>query len=296
MTRATWDVVGQRFFETGVDRGMLYLPDPNTGIYDSGFAWSGLTTVTESPSGAEPNPQYADNIKYVNLQSYEEYGGSIEAFTYPEEFAQCDGSAAIEAGVYLGQQTRQMFGFSWRSRLGNDLKGPDYGYKLHLVYGALATPSEKAHATLNDSPEATALSWDFTTTPVDVGTINSVEYKPSAYMCIESPKVSSADLSDLEDFLYGTVGTDPSLPLPAAVYAIFAGGLTTVTPTAPTYNSSTDEVTIPTITGITYRRMDTGAVVTGNVVITASTVFKAFPNVGYRFPAVIDDDWLITFA
>lgn len=296
MTRVTWDAVGSRLYETGVDHGMLYLQNPVSGLYDIGYAWNGLTTVTESPSGAEPTPQYADNIKYLNLLSYEEFGGTIEAFMYPDQFAQCDGTAAPEPGVYLGQQNRRSFGLSYRTKLGNDLQGNDYGYKLHLVYGALASPSEKAYSTINDSPEAINFSWDFTTTPTDVGTINSVTYKPTSYMCIDSSKVSSARLSDLENFLYGTVGTDPSLPLPANVVATFSGSLTSVTPTPPTYDNSTDVVTIPSITGVTYRRLDTNAVVTGTFVISASLVIKAYPNLGYKFPAVVDDDWLITFS
>jgi hypothetical protein len=166
MARLVWDTVGERFYETGVDRGVLYLP--TAGAYDTGVAWNGLTTVTESPSGAEATPQYADNIKYLNLVSAEEFGGTIEAFTYPDEFAQCDGSAEPVPGLRVGQQSRKTFGLSYRTKVGNDTDGSDHGYKLHLVYGCLAAPSEKAYATVNDSPEAIALSWEFTTTAVDV--------------------------------------------------------------------------------------------------------------------------------
>ena len=167
MTALAWDKVGERTYETGVDRGVLYLPD-NTGEYVEGHAWNGLTTVTESPSGAESNPTYADNIKYLNLVSLEEFGATIEAYTYPNEFAQCDGTAEPQPGIYLGQQGRRVFGLCYRTRLGSDLDGTDHGYKLHLVYGALAKPSEKAYASINDSPEAITFSWEVATTPVPV--------------------------------------------------------------------------------------------------------------------------------
>lgn len=289
MTQLQWDQVGQRFYETGVDHGVLYKPNPSSGLYDQGYAWNGLTSVTESPSGAEATPQYADNIKYLNLYSYEEFGGTIEAFTYPDEWLEHDGTAELEPGVTAGQQDRKPFGMSYRTRLGNDLEGNGYGYKLHLVYGATASPSEKAYATVNDSPEAVAFSWEFSTVPVAV-----TGFKPTAILVINSTKVDPAALADLEDALYGTVGSDPMLPLPDAVRAFFSGTVTTVVPTAPTYNSTTDVVTIPTITGVEYR-MD-GEVVTGTVTITESKVFTANPLPGYRFPDVSDNDWLITFA
>src|SRR5690606_35515536 len=167
MARVTWDQVGERLYETGVDHGVLYLRN-ETGDYDTGVAWNGLVSVTESPTGAESNPQYADNIKYLNLVSAEEFGATIEAFTYPEEFAQCDGTAAPAAGVYVGQQPRRTFGLSYRTQVGNDIDGTDHGYKLHLIYGALAAPSEKAYNTINDSPEAITFSWELTTTAVEV--------------------------------------------------------------------------------------------------------------------------------
>jgi hypothetical protein len=288
MSKLTWDQVGERFYETGVDHGVLYIPDSG-GSYDEGYAWNGLVTVTESPSGAESNPQYADNIKYLNLLSAEEFGATIEAFTYPDEFAQCDGTASPEPGVSIGQQSRRIFGLSYRTKVGNDTEGQDFGYKLHLIYGAQAAPSEKAYATVNDSPEALTFSWDLTTTPVDVP-----GYKPSASITIDSTQVDAAALSDLEDMLYGTSGVDPSLPLPGDVLSLFAGSVSEVTPTAPTYNSGTHTITIPTVVGVEYR-ID-GAPVTGAVVITDDTVVTAHAESGYRFPDVSDDDWLFTFV
>ena len=215
MAVLTWDQVGERFYETGVDHGVLYIP--TAGVYDSGVAWNGLISVTESPSGAEPSPQYADNIKYLNLLSTEEFGGTIEAYTFPDEFAQCDGTAFPKVGLAVGQQTRKTFGLSYRTKIGNDTDGQDLGYKLHLVYGALAAPSEKAYSTINDSPEAVTFSWEFTTTPVEVTGL-----KPTALLTIDSTKVAAADLTALEALLYGTQLEEPSLPLPDAVIALFS--------------------------------------------------------------------------
>lgn len=227
MPQLAWDQVGERVYETGVDRGVLYLPD-NAGAYTTGFAWNGLVTVTESPSGAESTPQYADNIKYLNLQSAEEFGATIEAFTYPDEFAVCDGTAVPEEGVYLGQQGRRMFGLVYRTLVGNDVSGNDYGYKLHLIYGAQAAPSEKAYGTVNDSPEAITFSWELTTTPAPVGTINGVDYKPTASITIDSTKVAAADLAALETLLFGgaAVGETPRLPAPSEVVALFTTAVT----------------------------------------------------------------------
>lgn len=217
MAEITWDGVGEKVFETGVDHGVLY-PRDNTGAYPSGVAWNGLTTVTESPEGAEANPQYADNIKYLNLRSAETLGGTIEAFTYPEEFAKCDGTAAPAKGIALGQQPRQPFGFAYRSKKGNDVAGQDFGYKLHLIWGATAAPSEKAYATINDSPEAISFSWEFDTDPVDVP-----GYAPTASLTIDSTEVDAAALKTLEDILYGRgTNTVAKLPTPAEVIAIFA--------------------------------------------------------------------------
>lgn len=290
MAVLTWDKAGERYYETGVDHGVLYIPN-GTGVYDEGHAWNGLTAVTESPSGAESNPQYADNIKYLNLVSAEEFGGTIEAFTYPLAWEQCDGSATPTPGVSFGQQGRKSFGLSYRTKLGNDLDGQDHGYKLHLVYGALAAPSEKAYATVNDSPEAITFSWEFTTTPVEVGTIAGQDYKPTASITIDSTKVDADALSTLEEFLYGTEGTDPSLPSPAEVYAIFSGTVLTVTPTEPAYDDATNTLTIPTVAGVTYY-IDDVAQAAGPVVLTENKVVEARPNAGYKFTQPSDSDWL----
>ena len=215
MAPLTWDLVGERLYETGVDHGVLYLPD-QAGIYNTGFAWNGLTTVTESPTGAEASPQYADNIKYLNMISAEEFGATIEAFTYPEEFGQCDGTALPSPGVAVGQQGRKMFGLSYRTRVGNDVEGAEFGYKLHLLYGCQAAPSEKAYATINDSPEAIAFSWEVTSTPVPV-----TDHKPTSLIVVDSTVVDEADLTALEDLLYGKASVEAALPTPDAVIALF---------------------------------------------------------------------------
>lgn len=216
MAALVWDATGERFYETGVDRGVLYLRNTTTGEYDSGFVWNGLISVSESPSGAEATPQYADNIKYLNLVSAEEFGATIEAFTYPAQFAECDGSAEPAVGVSIGQQPRKTFGMAYRTLIGNDVEGTELGYKLHLIWGALAAPTEKAYNTVNDSPEAITFSWEVTTTPVEVP-----GFKPTATMVIDSTKVAAADLAALETILYGGESTEPELPLPADVIAIF---------------------------------------------------------------------------
>jgi len=292
MTKLAWDKVGERLYETGVDHGVLYIPN-SLGVYNTGFSWNGLTTVTESPSGAEATATYADNIKYLTLVSVEEFGGTVEAYTYPPEFAQCDGTADYE-GIGVGQQPRKHFGLCYRTRLGNDLAGTDYGYKLHLVYGALAAPSEKPFASINDTPEAITFSWEFSTTPVEVGTVGGTEFKPTATLVIPSTGVDADALATLEDLLYGTVGTDPSLPLPAAVLGLFTGTIVVATPTSPTFNSTTHVITIPTVTGVIY--MINGEVVTGTVTIAVDTVVNAVPAAGYKFPAVTDSDWFFDFV
>ena len=213
-----WDQVGERTYETGVDHGVLYIPNAS-GVYAEGVSWNGLTTVTESPTGAESNAQYADNIKYLNLISAEEFGATLEAFTYPDEFAQFDGLAVPEDGVVVGQQPRKPFGLSYRTRLGNDVEGDQYGYKLHLVYGAIASPSEKAYNTINDSPEAIAFSWAISTTPVPV-----TDMSPTSLIVVDSSVVDPAKLTALETELYGdaTAGT-ANLPMPDEVIALLAG-------------------------------------------------------------------------
>ena len=209
-----WDKTGERFYETGVDHGVLY-PVQAGGVYSKGVAWNGLTAVTESPSGAEASPIYADNIKYLNLISAEEFGCTIEAYTYPEEFGECDGSAEIATGVRIGQQARKTFGLSYRTVLGNDTDNNDYGYKLHLIYGALAAPSEKGYTTINDSPEAITFSWEVTTTPVNV-----TGFKPTACVTIDSTKVDAEKLAALEAVLYGSESEEARLPLPDEIVTI----------------------------------------------------------------------------
>lgn len=208
MSKIVWDNAGERLYETGVKYGVLY-PIGEDGTYSLGVAWNGLTAVTESPSGAEATPLYADDIKYLNLVSTEEFGGTIEAYTYPEEFEQCDGSAALTKGVTIGQQARKVFGLCYRTTVGNDVLTNDYGYKLHLIYGALAAPSEKAYATINDSPEAITFSWEFSTTPVNV-----TGHKPTASIVIDSTKCDADKLKALEDILYGSEAEEARLPLP----------------------------------------------------------------------------------
>ena len=209
MTKIVWDKVGERFYETGVSKGVLY-PQSN-GAYPKGVAWNGLTAVTESPSGAEATPLYADNIKYLNLMSNEEFGATVEAYMYPEEFAVCNGEAELAAGVVIGQQKRTAFGMSYVTKVGNDIDN-ELGYKIHLIYGALAAPSERAYATVNDSPEAITFSWELTTTPVEVEGM-----KPTACVTIDSTKVDAAKLKAFEDILYGTEDAEARLPLPSEV-------------------------------------------------------------------------------
>lgn len=216
MSKLVWDKTGERLYETGVKQGVLYVQDAQ-GAYPKGVAWNGLTTVTESPSGAEATPLYADDIKYLNLMSTEELGGTIEAYTYPDEWAECDGSASIATGVYIGQQPRKTFGMCYRTTLGNDVENNAYGYKLHLIYGALASPSEKAYATINDSPEAITFSWEFSTTPVNVE-----GFKPTANIVIDSTKIEPDKLAALEAVLYGDVESEARLPLPNEVVQILS--------------------------------------------------------------------------
>lgn len=290
MAVLSWDQTGKRFFETGVSNGVLYRQNAG-GIYATGEAWNGLTAVTESPTGAEANAQYADNIKYLNLISAEEFGCTIEAFTYPDSFAECDGSAVVNGGITVGQQSRKPFGLSYQTRVGNDVDGTDHGYKIHLVYGALAAPSEKAYATINDSPEAITFSWEVTTTPVSAG----ASYKPTATLVIDSRKFTAAKMKELTDILYGTTGTDPRLPLPAEVFALFAGTVTVATPVQPTFVAATGVITIPTTTGVDYT-VD-GVVVTGTYTIAtagASKMVVAYPKPGYKFNENVDDDWQFT--
>lgn len=222
MSKLVWDKTGERYYETGVKNGVLYVVD-NTGNYGKGVAWNGLTKVTESPSGAEATPLYADNIKYLNLMSAEEFGFTIEAYTYPDEFAACDGSSEIAKGITIGQQSRKTFGFCYRTENGNDTLGTDYGYKIHIVYGATASPSSKDYQTINDSPEAISLSWEVKTTPVEVTTeIDGNKPKPTATLIIDSTKVDKTKLKSIEDKLYGTEAEEPTLLLPDEIVALLA--------------------------------------------------------------------------
>lgn len=211
MPKLTWDNTGERIFETGVKQGVLY-PIQSDGKYTKGVAWNGLTAVTESPSGAEATALYADDIKYLNLLSNEEFGATIEAYTYPDEFAECDGSAELATGVMIGQQKRKIFGLCYRTTIGNDVEGNDYGYKLHLVYGCLAAPSEKGYSTINDNPDAITFSWEVSTTPVNVE-----GFKPTSQITIDSTKADPTKLAALEAILYGSESTEAKLPLPDEV-------------------------------------------------------------------------------
>ena len=218
--KLSWDQTGERLYETGTKKGVLFVWDKTlaTPGYGKGVAWNGLTAVTESPEGAEETALWADDDKYLSLRSKEEFGGTIEAYTYPEEFEACDGSAEIATGVVIGQQSRAMFGFSYRTVLGNDTENEDYGYKLHIIYGATASPSEKAYQTINDSPEAITFSWEFTTVPVEVGE----GYSKTSCITIDSTKADTTKLAALEDILYGTTENDPRLPLPAEIITLMS--------------------------------------------------------------------------
>jgi hypothetical protein len=214
MPTLTWDGLGEKVYETGIDRGVLYIP--NAGVYDTGVAWNGLVSVTESPSGGEPNNQYADNIKYLTLRSAEEFNATLEAFTYPDEFAPFDGLAVPQPGVMLGQQPRATFGLSYRTKIGNDQDGVDHGYKLHLLYGCSVSPSEKAYTTINDSPEAITFSWELTTEPAAV-----TGFQPVSLITVDSVEADPTNLQALEDLIWGDGVTTPAMPTPDELVAIF---------------------------------------------------------------------------
>jgi hypothetical protein len=283
MTALVWDDTGNKKYETGVNEAVLYPLNPETSAYDSGVAWNGITGIKEKPGGAVATPQYADNVRYLTLVSTETFDFEIDAFTYPDEFGACDGTQDPVSGLSIGQQTRQTFGLAYKTNIGNDVAGMNLGYKLHLVYGALAAPSERDYATINDSPAAVAFSWTATSTPVTVS-----GYAPTSTIMVDSTKVDSDSLAALEQLLHGTVGVDPALPLPDAVIALFSGSVTTtIAPTAPTISS--DVITIPTVTGVVYKIG--GVTKTGTVTITVNTVVNAVPAAGYIFPAVCVDEW-----
>ena len=290
MAKIIWDAVGARLLEAGVDHGVLY-PQNQAGAYPLGVAWNGLTGVTESPSGAEPSDFWADNMKYASLRSAESFGATIEAFTYPDEFMLCDGSYELTSGVVIGQQSRKAFGLCYRTKLGSDVDTDMSGYKLHLVYGATASPSEKAYATVNESPDAVTFSWEITTIPVSV-----TGQKPTALLTIDSTKVNPAKLADLEEVLYGTEGAEPRLPLPDEIASLMLG--TSVVPDAPSFVASTGVVTIPSTVGVEYF-MDGDTVssgpqtpVDGGVTI----VITAYPDTGYYFPGGTNDTWTFISA
>ncbi len=293
MSKLKWNKVGERLYETGVDRTVLYIPN-DVGVYDEGFAWNGMIAITESPEGAESSPQYADNIKYLNLVSAEEAKLSLEAFTHPKEFEQCDGLISPAPGLTIGQQTRRTFGLAWRTKIGNDLVGDDYGYKLHLAYGCLAAPSEKAYNTVNDSPEAMTLNWDVSTTPISVEIIDPATgnyLRPASLITLDSTVVEGAIMEIIEEMLYGSTGMNARLPLPSEIYQLLINAEPMmVTPLQPTYNSTTHTITIPPTTGVIYEIND--ETVTGNVVIDTDTLVSARPSGGYRFPDVVDNEWV----
>ncbi len=223
MPKLEWDKTGEHFYETGLDKGVLYVQE--SGTYPKGVAWNGLTGVTESPSGADATDLYADNQKYLSLRAAETFGATIEAYTYPDEFAACDGSANLVEGIKIGQQTRKTFGFAYRTKLGNDTDGSDHGYIIHLVYGATASPSSKSRATVNESPEAITFSWEISTTPVNVE-----GFKPTATVEIDSTKITKDALAKIEEALYGSASKEAYLPLPAEIQTL-AGAAAVVSET-----------------------------------------------------------------
>lgn len=292
MTKLKWDASGEKVFETGVDQGVLFIP--SDGVYSSGVAWNGLTSVTESPSGAESNKQYADNGVYADLTSAEEFGGTIEAFTFPDEFSQFDGTATPSPGVQVGQQSRKPFGLSYRTLVGNDTDGNDHGYKIHLAYGCKAAPSEKQFSTVNDSPEALNFSWTFTTTPVAVTGL-----KPTALLTIDSTKVDATALASLEAIIYGDGSNDARLPLPDEVIDLFGGSVTVVnmntSTNQPSYSAGTHVVTLPAVTGVQWIYNGTEVASGAQPALTAGQVadIEATPQDNYTLEG--DTDWSFAY-
>lgn len=286
----TWDGSGTRKYESGVDHGVLYPLNSGNGLYDTGVAWNGLTAVNEKPGGASANPQFADNIKYLNLQSAETFAGTIQAFTYPDEFSACDGTSTPSNGVSVGQQTRQTFGLCYRTKIGNDASA-SLGYKLHLIYGCQASPSEKDYTTINDSPAAVGFSWDFDSTPVVISGL-----QPTSLMVIDSTKVDAGALSSLQDLLYGTSGSTASLPPPDTIVALFAATITSITLTPATFDGA-HTITIPSEAGVTYY-VDGVVHAAGTVVLTTGQkkLITATPNTGYKFNTPYANEWLFTFV
>lgn len=293
MSKLEWDKTGEREFETGTSHGVLY-PQDNQGRYPAGFAWNGLTAVSESPSGAESNKQYADNQVYLNLTSAEEFSGTIEAFTSPREFDQCDGSLSPVPGINVGQQTRRPFGFSYQTLIGNDIESTDYGFKVHVVYSALAAPTERSYASVNESPEALALSWEFSTTPVPIFPAISVggrELKNTSTLTFSSLDFTKEKMQDLLDVLYGTASTPARLPSPYELITMMSTAMVETNPVAPTATELGGDtiVEIPTVAGVRYSI--NGTVVTDDVTIDGPTLVNAAPGLGYKFPQVIQTQW-----
>jgi hypothetical protein len=290
VTALVFDTSGTRRFETGVDKGVLYPLNTGNGLYDTGYAWNGLTEIKEKPAGAASNKQYADNIAYLNLLSSETFSGEISAFTYPDQFGLCDGTAAPATGVTVGQQPRATFGLSYRTKVGNDTSS-SLGYKLHLVYGALASPSEKDFSTINDSPNAVGFTWAF-----DCTGASSTNYGTVSLLTIDSSKVDSGALASLEAFLYGTGGSNPSLPPIDSVLALFTGSITAITLTAATFDGA-HTITIPSETGVTYY-VDGVVHASGSQLLTTGQkkIVTAVPNAGYVFNTPFVDRWMFTFV
>jgi hypothetical protein len=290
MAVLTWDGTGEKLFETGIDHGVLYPLNASNGLYDTGVAWNGLYGVKEKPAGAAANFSYADNIRYLNLLSAETFSGEIDAYTYPDEFALCDGTTAPADGVSVGQQPRKTFGLSYRTIVGNDLT-PNAGTKLHLVYGALAQPAERDYATINDSPAPVTFNWTFDCTPVAASGLT-----PTALIVIDTSKVDAGALASLEAFLYGTGGSNPSLPPPDSVLALFTGSITAITLTAPTFDGA-HTITIPSETGVTYR-VDGVVHAAGTQLLTTGQkkIVTATPNAGYVFNTPFVNEWMFTFV
>ena len=292
MTALTWDGLAERYFETGVSNGVLYSQE--NGVYNLGVAWNGLTNVTEQPSGAESNKQYADNIPYLNLFSAEEFGASISCFAAPDGFLVFDGVRKTAGGLQIGMQSRPVFGFSWQTKKGNALD-EDLGFILHLAYGLQASPSEKSYDTVNDSPSPLTFSWTVSSTPVPV-----TGYKPTAIVKIDStdPTVNQANLAALMTILYGSPGVDPRLPLPDEVDDILNNGVVTVTPVPLAYNDATDTITYAATPGVVYVREDTGEEVTADIALAVGEklVISARPDSGYNFTGTFVDSWLYQYT
>lgn len=287
----SWDELAERYFETGVDHGVLY--SQTNGVYDDGVAWNGLTSVGVTPSGGESNKKYADNIPYLNLFSVEEFGATIECFSAPDGFLVFDGVKKTAFGLQVGQQSRPVFGFSWRTKKGNAVD-EDAGFIIHLAWGLQASPAEKTYNTVNDSPDPTTFSWTVTSTPVAV-----TGYKPTAYAKIDStdPTVDAANLADLLSVLYGTVGTAPRLPLPDEVDSILGTGIVNVTPAPLAYISGTHTIDYVAQAGVRYWREDTGVEILADVVLGVgeSLVVRATAATGYNFSGAFVDRWLYTY-